>query len=384
MLVTGYTLFIFLAYGTTGSVARLVGAGSPQRAAHEGVQSLWLAVALGIVLAIAGALSAETLVDLMGAEGEVRRHALTYFRISLFGLPALLIALTGTGYLRGFQDTRTPLLVMVGTTMLNLVLEIALIFGLGMGIGASAFATVVAQSLGAVVYVWFVAKGAGGNDVSLRPDLRSIGALLYVGLDLFLRTISLRGVLLASTAVAARIGTTELAANQITLEIWNFLAFALDSLAIAGQAMIGRFLGAGQADEARAAGRRMIELGVVFGVALGVIILTSRSFIAPVFSSDTDVVRVTAHILLFAAIFQPVAAIAFVLDGVLIGAGDQRYLARAMFASALVFVAGAAIVVAFDLGVDALWLAIGAFMTTRAVTLLVRFSSPAWQVLGKR
>lgn len=384
MLVTGYTLFIFLAYGTTGSVARLIGAGSPARAAHQGVQSLWLAVGIGVALAIGGALSAETLVDLMGAEGEVRRHALTYFHISLFGLPALMIALTGTGYLRGLQDTRTPLLVMVGTTVLNLVLEIALIFGLGMGIGASAFATVVAQSLGAIVYVWFVGKGAAESRVSLRPDVRAIGSLLYVGLDLFLRTISLRGVLLASTAVAARIGTNELAANQITLEIWNFLAFALDSLAIAGQAIIGRSLGAGMADEARAAGRRMIELGILFGVVLAMIILTSRSLIAPIFSSDAEVVRVTSHLLLCAAIFQPVAAIAFVLDGVLIGAGDQRYLARAMFASALVFAAGAAIVIAFDLGVDSLWLAIGAFMTTRAGTLIIRFSKPTWQVLGER
>ena len=384
MLVTGYTLFIFLAYGTTGSVARLIGAGSPERAAHQGVQSLWLAVAIGVVLAIAGALSAEALVDLMGAEGEVRRHALTYFRISLFGLPALMIALAGTGYLRGLQDTRTPLLMMVGTTVLNLVLEITLIFGFGMGVGASAFATVVAQSVGAIVYVWFVGKGALGSRVSLRPDIRAIGSLLFVGLDLFLRTISLRGVLLASTALAARIGTNELAANQITLEIWNFLAFALDSLAIAGQSIIGRSLGAGMADEARAAGRRMIELGVVFGIVLAVLISASRSLIAPIFSSDADVVRVTAHLLLFAAIFQPLAAIAFVLDGVLIGAGDQRYLARAMFASALVFLAGAAIVVSFDLGVDGLWLAIGAFMTTRAVTLLVRFSTPAWQILGER
>lgn len=384
LLVSGYTLFIFLAYGTTGSVSRSIGAGSPERAVHEGVQALWLAVAIGIGLAALGAVFAEPLVDVMGAEGEVRVHALTYLRISLFGLPALLIALTGTGYMRGLQDTRTPLLVMVGTTVLNLVLELVLIFGYGFGIGASALATVVAQSLGAIVYVWFVARGAAQTSISIRPDPRAIRALLYVGLHLFLRTISLRGVLLASTAVSARIGTHELGANQVTLEIWNFLAFALDSIAIAGQAITGRLLGAGRGEEARAAGRRMIELGIVFGVVLGVVIAASRSLIAPIFSSDAEVVRLTAYLLLFAAAFQPIAATAFVLDGVLIGAGDQRYLAWAMFGSALVFIAGAVAVIAFDLGIGALWLAIGAFMTARAGSLLHRFSTPHWQVLGER
>ena len=384
LLVTGYTLFIFLAYGTTGSVARLIGAGSHERAVNEGVQAMWLAVGIGLGLGVLGAIFAEPLVELMGAEGEVRVHALTYFRISLFGLPALLIALTGTGYLRGLQDTRTPLLVMVGTTVLNLILELVLIFGFGFGIGASALATVVAQSLGAVVYVWFVARGASLTRISIRPDPKAIRSLLYVVLHLFLRTISLRGVLLASTAVAARIGTHELAANQVTLEIWNFLAFALDSIAIAGQAITGRLLGAGLGEEARAAGRRMIELGIVFGVILGVLIASARWLIAPIFSSDSEVVRLTAHLLLFAALFQPIAAIAFVLDGVLIGAGDQRYLAWAMFGAALVFVIGAMIVVLMGLGVGALWVAIGAFMSARAGSLLLRFSTPHWQVLGER
>jgi Na+-driven multidrug efflux pump len=180
------------------------------------------------------------------------------------------------------------------------------------------------------------------------------------------------------------LGTKELGANQIALEIWNFLAFALDSIAIAGQSMIGRSLGGGRAQEARAIGRRMIEWGIVAGVILGALMAGTRMLIAPVFSSDPDVIRLTAYALVFAALFQPVAGIAFVLDGVLIGAGDQRFLAWAMFASALVFVPGAIIVLMLDRGLGALWIAIGAFMTARAATLLARFSTPHWQVLGTR
>jgi putative MATE family efflux protein len=382
LLATGASLFVFLAYGTTSGVARLVGAGAHERAAHEGVQALWLAAGIAVVLACLGALFAAPLVEALGAEGEIRLHALTYFRISLIGLPALLVSMAGTGYLRGLQDTRTPLAVTIGANVLNLVLEVVLIFGLGYGVGASAFATVFAQTCGAAVYVWFVARGARRTGTSVRPDPVVLRALSRLGFDLFLRTVSLRGVLLASTAVAARIGTTELAANQVVLEIWNFLAFMLDAIAIAGQAIIGQTLGAGRGEEARAVGRRMIEWGVASGVVLGVLMIALRSVIAPIFSGDEAVVRVIANTLIFAALFQPIAGIAFVLDGVLIGAGDQRHLAWAMFLAALVFVPGAVAVVAFDLGLAALWWAIGGFMTARAVTLLVRFAGPQWQVLG--
>lgn len=382
LLATGASLFVFLAYGTTGGVARLVGAGAHERAAHEGVQALWLAAGIAVVLAALGAVFAAPMVEALGAEGEIRIHALTYFRISLLGLPAMLISMAGTGYLRGLQDTRTPLAVTIGANILNLVLEVVLIFGLEYGVGASAFATVFAQTCGAVVYVWFVARGALRTGTSVRPDPAVLRSLSRLGLDLFLRTVSLRGVLLASTAVAARIGTTELAANQVVLEIWNFLAFMLDAVAIAGQAIIGRTLGAGLGDEARSVGRRMIEWGVAAGVLLGVLMILLRTVIAPIFSADEAVVRAIAHTLIFAALFQPIAGIAFVLDGVLIGAGDQRHLAWAMFLAALVFVPGAIAVIEFDLGLAALWWAIGGFMTARAVTLMVRFAGPKWQVLG--
>jgi putative MATE family efflux protein len=382
LLVTGYSLFIFLAYGTTGSVARLMGAGAPERAAHEGIQAMWLAAGIAIALASLGAVFAAPLVEALGAAGEVRAHALNYFRISLFGLPPLLVSLAGTGYLRGLQDTRTPLVVTLAANVMNVVIECVLIFGFGYGVGASAFGTVMAQTIGAIVYVWIVAGGARHTGVSLLPHLASLRSLLRVGAELFLRTISLRGVLLAATAVAARIGTTELAANQVVLEIWNFLAFVLDAVAIAGQAIIGRTLGAGRADEARAVGRRIIEWGVAAGVVLGILMIGLRTVIAPIFSTDEEVVTMIASVLVLAGLFQPIAGIAFALDGVLIGAGDQRYLAWAMFGAALVFVPGAIAVIAFDLTLGALWWAIGAFMTARAATLVYRFSSPHWQVLG--
>lgn len=382
ILVSGYSLFIFLAYGTTGSVARLLGAGHPDRAAHQGVQALWLAATLGLALAVVGALTAELLVDALGATGEVRVHALTYLRISLIGLPALMISLAGVGYLRGLQDTRTPLFVTVGTNVLNLVLEVVLIYGLGYGIGASALATVVAQVAGAAIYVTLIAFSMRGSTAPARPDRTALTALLRVGLHLFLRTLSLRAVLVAATAVAARIGTADLAANQIALEVWNFLAFVLDAIAIAAQAIVGRLLGAGAADEARAAARRMIELGAALGLILSVGVLATRTLLAPLFSGDPEVIRLTVNLMLFVAIFQPINGVAFALDGVLIGAGDQRFLALGMAAAAAVFALGAAMTLTLDLRLGGLWMSLGTFMCIRAAMLLYRFATPKWQVIG--
>ena len=382
ILVTGYSLFIFLAYGTTSSVARLLGAGDRSRAAHQAVQGVWLAFLIGVVLAVLGFVFAEPLVGAMGAEGEVRQHALTYFRISLLGVPALLVGLAVTGYLRGLQDTRTPLAVAVGSNVVNLVLELVLIYGLGMGIGASAAATVVAQLGAAAVYLSMVGRAVRAEDVSLRPDPGSLRVLARVSRDLFVRTASLRLALLVATAVAARLGTVEVGAHQVAFELWNFLALTLDALAIAGQAMVGRLLGAGEADAARAAGRRMIELGVAAGVVLGVVIALLHSALPHVFSDDQEVVSLAAFVLWFVAAFQPLNAVVFVLDGVLIGAGDQHFLAWAMAAAAAVYLPLAALVLLLDLGIGALWAAIGVLMVARAAGLVWRFNSTAWQVTG--
>lgn len=382
ILVTGYSLFIFLAYGTTGTVARLLGAGQRERAAAQGVQALWLAATLGVASATVLGLVAEPLVEALGGTGAVRVHALTYLRISLLGLPALLVSLAGVGYLRGLQDTKTPLFVTVGTNVLNLVIEVTLIYGLDYGIGASALATVVAQVAGAAIYVAMIARSVGRSAVAVRPDPVALRGLLRVGLHLFLRTASLRAVLVAATAVAARIGTAELAANQVALELWNFLAFVLDAIAIAAQAIVGRALGAGAGDEARHAARRMIELGAALGIVLALVVFATRHLLAPVFSGDPEVIGLTLYLTLFVVAFQPINGIAFALDGVLIGAGDQRFLAWAMAGAAAAFSTGAAATLLFDLGLGALWLSLGAFMSIRAATLLYRFSTPHWQVTG--
>jgi len=382
LILTVYSLCIFLAYGTTSAVARLLGAGEDREAAHQAVQGLWLALLLGAVIAVAVAATAPWLLDLVGAHGEVRDAASIYLHVSLLGFPALLLTLAGTGYLRGVQDTRTPLYVAIGTALLNLVLELILIPGLGYGIGASALATVVAQTVGAAVYVSRILPSARARHVTLRPDLRAIRRLLVVGRDLVIRTAALRGSLLLATATASRIGVADLGAHQVVFEIWSFLALGLDALAIAGQAMTGHFLGAGDVGAARAAGRRLIDLGLLGGIAVAVLIVALRPWIPHLFSDDPAVTGLIAFLLWWVAVLQPVNAVVFVLDGVLIGAGDQRFLARAMVAAFLAFAVVAVAVLALGLGIGWLWAALTVLMTARLVALAVRFQRGRWAVTG--
>ncbi len=382
VLLTGYLLFNFLAYGTTASVARRLGSGDEAGSAHEGVQGMWLALAIGLVLAGLGWAFASQAVALMGATGDVAVNALVYLRISLFGIPALLIALAGTGYLRGRQDTVTPLVVTVVAVVINLVLELTLIYGFGLGIGASALSTVVAQVGTATAYIWWVARDVARHGVGVRPELAAIRRLAVVGRDLFVRTAALRLALTLATAVAARLGVVDLGAHQIAFEIWSFLALVLDSLAIAAQAMIGRLLGSGDARGARAAARRMLQWGVVAGLVFAVVVGSLRSLLPRLFTEDAEVIALCAFVLVFVAVLQPLNAVVFVLDGVLIGAGDMRFLAWAMAGAAAAFVPAAGAVLVLGGGIGWLWASLGLLMVTRAAALTWRFRGDAWMVEG--
>ena len=384
ILLIGYSLFIFLAYGTTASVARLLGAERPGDAAHEAVQGMWLALGVGLALIVVGLIFSGPMVALLGATGAVREFALIYLRISLFGVPATLIVLAGTGYLRGLQDTTTPLVVAVVSALANLVLELVLIFGFGYGIGASALSTVAAQTGAAVLYVWWVHRAVRQHQVRLVPHGPTLGRLAVVGRDLFVRTAALRGSLLVATAVATRIGTVALAAHQIAFEIWSFLALTLDAVAIAGQALIGRYLGAGDVASARRSGRRMLEWGVGAGIVLGLATFALHTVAPRIFTSDPAVIEVGGFLLVFVAITQPLNGAVFVLDGLLIGAGDLAFLARAMAISFIAFVPCALAVLALGAGIGWLWAALTVFMAVRLVTLGWRWVGNGWSVTGAR
>ncbi len=382
VILTVYALMIFLAYGTTAAVSRLLGAGRHAEAAHQAVQSLWIAASTGVVSGIGVWVFANPLLRILGGEGDVLAYARTYLVISAAGMPALLLSLAAVGYLRGLQDTVRPLIVALVTATGNLVLELILVFGFDYGIGASALSTVIAQWVGTLLYLRWIGIAVRSHNVSLRPELASIGRQAVVAGDLFLRTAALRGSFTVATAVAARLGEAELAAHEVAFGIWMLCALALDAVAIAGQAMMGRFLGANDTDGARRVGRRMLQWGITTGSAAAIAILVLRPVIRDIFSNDPAVVSLTGFLLLHLALMQPINGVVFVLDGVLIGAGDMRFLAWGMVAAAAAFVPLAILVAQRSAGIGWLWGCIWVLMAVRVAGLVWRFRSERWLVTG--
>ena len=380
-------VFVFLAYGSTATVARLVGANREKEAAASGVQAMWLALVLGAAVGVGSWGFAPQLAAWLGADGAVHDQAVAYLRWSLPGLPGMFLVLAATGTLRGRADGRTPMILAIGAAILNLVGDIVLVFGLGMGIAGSGAATAFAETLMGLTAAGIVAHGAVRAGVGWHPRLAGMRTSLLVGVPLLVRTLALRAALLLTTWTAARSGAVALAAHQVGFTIWSFLQYVLDALAIAGQTLIGQALGASSPGEARALARRMTGWSLCAGLLLGITALLIRAPLAALFTPDPEVRDAVAAVLVVIGCTLVIASWVTLFDGVLIGAGDSPYLARASLITLAVY-APLALAVAWFApggvpGLIWLWLAftIG-FMGARAATLWWRERSDAWLVTG--
>ena len=384
---TAVGLMVFLAYSTTPAVARMLGAGRIADALAIGRDGIWLAVLLGLILSVAGWFSAPALASAMGAAGEVHEYAVDYLRWSMPGLTAMLIVLAATGVLRGLQDTKTPLLVAGIGFMVNIGLNFALVYGLDLSVAGSALGTSLAQWGMAAVYLVIVYRAAVKYRIPLAPTWSGIKSTTHVGSWLMLRTLSLRIAILATVFVATAQGPVSLAGHQLVMTVFTFLAFALDAIAIAAQALIGKELGAGNKPLAHSLTRRMIVWGVGFGVLTGAVLGLAGPHMGWMFTSDPAVQEAFAVGVLLLALSQPICGFVFVLDGVLIGAGDAKYLAISGVVNLLMYLPLLAMVDAGRLsgaaGLVWLWAAFGlGYMAARALTLGWRVRNDAWMVTG--
>ena len=382
---------VFLAYGTTAAVARRLGADDRRGALAVGIDGIWLAVIVGTLVTVPGMLLAGPVLGLFGAGEEVTDQAVAYLVPALLGVTPLLMILAATGVLRGFLDTRTPLLVAVATNLLNVVLNIVLVFGLDLGIAGSAYGSVIAQTVGAVWLLTVVVRGARREGASLRPDLRGIRSAGRAGVALIVRTVTLRAALLLTTYAvtlgagdgeAGRSQEIDLATHQLALTLWSTLAFALDAIAIAGQALTGRSLGASDTAVTRSDTRRMIEWGIGAGLVTGLGLAALSPVLGMLFTPDESVQSRLVPVLLVAALAQPIAAVVFVLDGVLIGAGDGTYLAWGGVITLLVYIP-LALLAGSAVGLIGVWVAFAfGFMGARGVVLVVRERGDRWMITG--
>lgn len=379
ILQTVLGLMVFLAYATTPRVAKRMGAGDRPGAITAGFDGIWLALCTSVLLVAIGLPLLSPVIAAFGPDAETAAGAHSYLAISWWGLPFMLTVVAATGLLRGLQDTKTPLIVAAAGCVANIGLNALFIYGFDMGVAGSALGTVIAQAGMCAVYLTISIRAAHRLHASVRPDWSGVFTSAKTSGWLLVRNASLRAALIILVFIATSMGTTELAAIQVAQSIFFALALALDSLAIAGQAMIGLQLGAGNTDAVAAINRRLCLWGIVFGVIVGVILFAGSGIIPRGFSSDPDVIMVLAGLLPILALSMPIAGYVFVLDGVLMGAEDARYLALAQ----LIAVGGYALLLipTVDIwpGAAGLWAAFSiGFVGLRAVTLGWRVRNRDW------
>jgi putative MATE family efflux protein len=372
----------FLAYGTTGRAARWYGAGQRAAAVNEGVQASWLAVGLGVlVLALVQALAGPATRLVAGGPGPVQAGAEQWLRIAACGAPFILLSVAGNGWMRGVQDTARPLRYVLAANVLSAVLNPLLVYTAGLGLPGSAIANLVAQGFGAALFARALLREVRGP--ALRPRGAVLRAQLVLARDLVARTAGMQICFLAAAGVAARMGTAQIAAHQIALQLWTFLALTLDAFAIAAQALVGGALGAGAVQAAKQVGWRVARYGGLTGAVFALVLLAGWSLVPALFTPDRAVIA-QAHLAWpwFVAM-QPAGGVVFALDGVLMGAGDVGFLRTSTVLAGLMgFLPVTLIAYAADLGLGGIWAGLTLFIAIRLVAILIRTRSGRWAIPG--
>ncbi len=373
------TQLTFLSYGTTARTARLHGAGRRREAVEEGVQATWLALAAGVLVVVLGQVFARPLAELLAGRGGVADAAVEWVRIALFGAPFILVTMAGNGWMRGVQDTRRPLKYILIGNGISAVLCPALVYGAGWGLEGSAIANVVAQVLAASLFF----RALVSERVPLKPHYQAMRAQLGMGRDLVLRSLAFQACFVSAASVAARTSVAAVGAHQVVLQLWTFLALVLDSLAIAAQSLVGAALGASNRRQAERLAWQVTRYGLVFGIGLGVVFAALAGVLPKAFTSDAGVLGEIPHAWWFFVALQPIAGVVFALDGVLLGAGDVKFMRTATLGSAVVgFLPLVWASYAFGWGLAGIWTGLSAFMVLRLVAVVWRTKSGEWAVEG--
>ncbi|HWW53212.1 MAG TPA: MATE family efflux transporter [Acidimicrobiales bacterium] len=379
VLNASFWIFNFLSFGTTSRVALLTGRGDDRGAAGVASQGLWLCGCIGIPVGLALWAAAHGIAGLLGGHGAILAGATTYLRISALGMPFIFVSLVGNGYFRGLSDTRTPLRVVVVANVVNAVLEVLLVYVAHFGIAGSAWGTVIAQVLAAGWFVVLIARRIGETGASMRPVPGEMRRLVVVGRHLFVRTGALLATLTLATSVAARVGPSTLGAHQIALQVWLFVTLTFDALAIPAQALTGTLLGQGDVSEARWYADRLARLGALCGVAVGVVLVAASPLLPHAFTADGRVASRASAALVVVGVLQVPGAVLWVLDGVLMGASDFRFLQVSTTSALMAFLpVGAAVLVWHRLGVIGIWVGLSVWLLVRLAINRTRYRGTRW------
>ncbi len=370
VLLNVISLLSFLEY-VTPDIAFAVGAGRVEDARHVATNGLWLSLGIGVPSSMMLFFVARPVCWLLGGRGEVLDHAATYLSISAVGIPFVLFALLGHGVLRGYNNLRTPLRIVVVANVVNLTLEIVAVYWLDLGVAGSAWSTVVTQIMAAAVFLLSMHR----HLARARPSWAGARPLLRQGRALAIRSIAMYAVWNLTTLIAAYLDAPTLAANQVALQLFIFLALVLDALAIPLHSLVAGELGSGDHAGAKAIGHASVRLSLWCSLALGALLLAATPFLPNVFTSDPAVRSRLIGALLVLAVMQIPGAIAFALDGALIGAHDMTWLGRQAVINIVAFLPLAGATLLWPrLGLAGLWGAQLMWMTMRAFVNSRRWS----------
>lgn len=383
ILATVSTQLTFLSYGTTSRSARRFGAGDADGAVTEGVQATWLALVVGGVLLTLVQIFAGPVTRAIAGREEIAVAAESWLRTASFGIPLILLTMAGNGWLRGVQRPRAPLVFVLAGLGLSTVLCPVLVFGWfgapELGLVGSAWANLAGQVVSGLLFLGALVRAAP----SLRPRPDLVRAQLVLGRDLIVRSLSFQVCFVSAGAVAARAGAQFVGAHQIAMQLWNFVALVLDSLAIAAQTLVGAALGAGDRAGARSLGHRVTAWSTGFSVVIAALLALVSSTLPHAFTTDHQVLDALTVPWWFLVGMVPIAGVVFALDGVLLGASDAAYLRTATMVSALVgFLPLIWLAYAFGWGLAGIWSGLAAFMVLRCIAVVVRFLGHRWEQVG--
>ena len=383
-----YWVFTFLIFGTTTLVGYHYGANEPEACGEICLHAILLAIVGGITITFFSILFSPHLYSLMGAEQTVLVSGSSYFRIRMAGTPFTFLFYATVGFLRGIQNTRTPMLIALFANGLNIVLDYALIYGAfglpAMGLKGAAIASLVSQAIGGAICIkllFFSSYTTRYGLTQWRFNLRRLLPLSRIGRDIAIRTGALRFSMIFATAMVSRMGAGILAGHEIAIQLWLLTSDTIDGFAVAGQVLVAKYLGSNRKEQAYRLGKTLVFWGCASGLVFALGYIFFQQPLIVLFTNSPEVIHTLSSgwIFLLFALFLPFNGIVFVLDGLLIGAHDTRFLMWAMLIGALgIFVPIAWISLHWDLGLIGVWVGLTLLMAYRLATNLYRLLSKRW------
>ncbi len=370
--------FIFLAYSTTSMVSKNLGRKDNDQAMESAISGTLLALIIGVVVAASSFVFRTNLLALIGTPKSVESFANSYLSIAVVGVPAMLVSFSALGSLRGFKKVGKTVRIQLLGYLVNAVLDLYLVYGLRLGISGAAIGTTTVQYLVAATYLITLFDRKQLPRLALKLLVKGLAVAIRQGSGLVIRTISLRLAIILTTWVAATMGSTELAAQQALSTLWTFSAFSLDAIALALQVIIGHSIGEMDLKKSRTFTTWGLRWALVSGIIMGTLLVVAKGPISQAFTSSHPVQEQISRTIWILGLLQPLASLVYLLDGVLIGAGDGDFLAFAGVGATLAFLPIALGIHLLHFDLRWLWIGYGCFMFFRFSPLLLRARRDRW------